>query len=452
MKKWTTTQWIAVSFLAAILAGTILLMMPFCTAAGETTSFTDALFTATSSVCVTGLVTVSTLSHWTAAGQAVILFLIQVGGLGLITVTFMVLILLRRSFSLREEAMVQDVYGQENLSGMRKMVSRIVLGTLAVEAAGAVCYSLVYVPEFGFFSGVGKAVFNSVSAFCNAGMDIVSEDSLAPYVTNPLINVTTICLIVVSGIGFPVWWDLQRVWKEKRKGQTRNYNMWQRLQLHSKLAISVTLILIAGGTVLFLAFEWNNPDTLGGLSAGEKGMAALFQSVTTRTAGFYTISQEALTNASVMLTQLLMLIGGSPMGTAGGMKTTTVAILVLTMISVLRGSRSTEVFGRRLSSESLRTALGVVLAALGVLFTASLILFVTDGFTFEDTLYEVVSAVGTVGLSRGITSALSVPGRLVIIAVMYLGRTGPITVAFLFFTGRHRNINVDLPESRVMIG
>lgn len=453
MKKWTTTQLIAMSFLLTIFIGALLLMLPVSSADGSVTAPIDALFTATTSVCVTGLVTVSTMSHWSAFGQIIIAILIQLGGLGIMTVSMAVLIFMKKQFHLREQVMIQETYSLDSLAGIRQVVVKIVAGTFAVEAVGALCYALVYVPQFGFWDGLGCAVFNAISTFCNAGMDIVSEDSLAPYVANPVINLTTILLIIVSGIGFLVWWDVIRVFREKKTSGIRNYRRFARLRLHSKLAIVTTAILVFGGAVLYLLFEWNNPETLGSLDTGTRLWAALFQSVTTRTAGFYTIHQGALRSSSVLVTLILMFIGGSPMGTAGGVKTTTVAMLVLTVAAVMRGRKCTEMFGRRIASESLRTALCVVMVALGVALTASILLFVTDGFAFEDTLYETVSAVATVGLTRGITPDLSVLGKLIIIVTMYIGRTGPITVAFLFFTGKNGRMDgIDLPESKIMIG
>lgn len=452
-KGWSTTQWIAVSFLATILVGAILLMLPVSSAAGTATSPVDALFTATTSVCVTGLVTVSTASHWSVFGKVVILLLIQLGGFGIITVSMALLLLAGRRFSMRDQIMIQEVYSLDSMAGIRQLVIKIITGTFVVESIGVLGYALVYVPQFGFWKGVACSIFNAVSAFCNAGMDIVSEDSLAPYVTNPIINITTILLIIVSGIGFLVWWDVMRVIREKRSGKIRNYQCFASLKLHSKLAVVTTAILILGGMVLYLLFEWNNPATLGGLDGGHRLMAALFQSVTTRTAGFYTIHQNALTDASALMTLLLMFIGGSPMGTAGGVKTTTIAMLVMTVAAVMKGRKSTEMFGRRIASENLRTALCVVMFALGVALLSSILLFLTDGFAFTDTLFETFSAVATVGLSRGITGDLSLLGKLVIIVTMYIGRIGPITIGVLFFTGRkHHMDGMELPEGKIMIG
>jgi trk system potassium uptake protein TrkH len=363
------------------------------------------------------------------------------------------LIVLKRRFKLRELVVVQEVYNLDSLTGLRRLVGNIVLGTFAVEALGAIGYGMVYIPQFGFWKGLGCAVFNAISTFCNAGMDIVSEDSLAPYVQNPIINITTILMIIVSGIGFTVWWDVGRVIREKKSGNIKNYRMFHRLSLHSKLAISTTAILIVGGTLLYLLFESSNPETLGGLHPASRLMAALFQSVTTRTAGFYTVHQGALTSPSVLITLILMFIGGSPMGTAGGVKTTTVAMLVLTVVSVIKGRKNTEMFGRRVASESLRTALAVVMISMGIVCISSILLFLTDGFAFEDTLYEVVSAVATVGLTRGITADLSVWGKLVIIVTMYIGRIGPITLGFLLFTGKNSHTEgMELPEKKIMIG
>lgn len=451
--KWSTIQWIAASFLVTILVGTLLLMLPMASASGTATAPIDALFTATTSVCVTGLVTVSTASHWSIFGQVVILLLIQLGGFGIITVSMALLLLMGRQLSMRDQIMIQEVYSLDSMAGIRQLVIKIITGTFLVEAVGAVGYALVYVPQFGLGKGIGCAIFNAVSAFCNAGMDIVSEDSLAPYVDNPIINITTILLIIVSGIGFLVWWDVLRVVREKRSGQIKNYKCFSHLRIHSKLAMMTTGILIFGGAMLYLLFEWRNPATLGALDGGDRVMAALFQSVTTRTAGFYTIHQNELTDASVLVTLLLMFIGGSPMGTAGGVKTTTIAMLVLTVVAVMKGRKSTEMFGRRIASESLRTALCVVMFALGVALLSSILLFLTDGFGFVDTLYETFSAVATVGLSRGITGSLSTLGKLVIIVTMYIGRTGPITIGFLFFTGKkHHMDGIELPESKIMIG
>jgi trk system potassium uptake protein TrkH len=265
MKKWTTTQWICYSFLGAILLGAVILMLPISSADGTMTAPVDALFTAATSICVTGLVTVSTASHWSIFGKWVIAILIQLGGLGIMTVSMAVLIVLKRRFKLRELVVVQEVYNLDSLTGLRRLVGNIVLGTFAVEALGAIGYGMVYIPQFGFWKGLGCAVFNAISTFCNAGMDIVSEDSLAPYVQNPIINITTILMIIVSGIGFTVWWDVGRVIREKKSGNIKNYRMFHRLSLHSKLAISTTAILIVGGTLLYLLFESSNPETLGGL-------------------------------------------------------------------------------------------------------------------------------------------------------------------------------------------
>lgn len=453
MKRWTTTQWICYSFLGTILVGALLLMLPFASADGTMTSPIDALFTATTSVCVTGLVTVSTMSHWSVFGKWIIAILIQLGGLGIMTVSMMMLIILHRQFKLREMILVQEVYNLDSLTGLRAVIRNIVLGTITVELIGAVFYAIVYIPIYGFWRGIGAALFNGISTFCNAGMDIVTEDSLAPFVTNPIINVTTILMIIVSGIGFTVWWDIARVIREKKSGQIKNYSMFRNLSLHSKLAITTTAILIFGGMILFYLFEFRNPETLGGMKFTDQLMAALFQSVTTRTAGFYTIHQGALTSPSVLVSLVLMFIGGSPMGTAGGVKTTTVAMLVLTVVAVMKGRKSTEMFDRRVASESLRTALSVVLVAFGIALISSTLLFLTDGFAFDDTLYEVISAVATVGLSRGITADLSLLGKLVIIVTMYIGRIGPITLVFLFFTGKHgRPEGIELPEKKIMIG
>ena len=452
-KGFSSAQVIAGGFLAAILAGAVLLCLPVSSSEGTCTDFVDALFTAATSVCVTGLVTVNTAAHWSLFGKAVILFLIQLGGLGVVTVMTVFLVAAGQRITLRERLMIQESYNTDSLDGLVKMIMRVLQGTLLLEAAGAVAYAFVFVPAYGAWKGAAYAVFHAVSAFCNAGIDLVGDSSLAPYLTNPLMNITTCILIITGGIGYVVWWDILRVFKGRRQGQIPRGQRFRRLQLHSKLAIAMTLALIFGGTALFFLLERKNPATFGTLSLPEQVMAAFFQSVTTRTAGFCTVDQGALTGGSAFITMLLMLIGGSPAGTAGGMKTTTVGMLALVVWASVRKKEDVEVFGRRINESSIRTGLTVFLLAQFIAGMGILLLLATQDMEFADVAFEVCSALGTAGLTRGITSDFNVFGKLVVTALMYIGRIGPITLVVAFLNkNNEKNGKLRLPQRRVLVG
>lgn len=445
LHKLSSAQIITLGFAGVILLGGVVLWLPVCAAPGEQTSFIDALFTAATSVCVTGLVTVTTAAHWSMVGKCVIMLLIQLGGLGVIAVGMSVFLLAGQRLTLKGRKLIQETYNLDTLSGMADVIKKIIACTLGAEALGAVCYAFAFVPVFGWEKGIIQSVFTSVSAFCNAGIDILGEESLAPYVTDPLVNVVTMGLIIAGGLGFLVWWDLYRVAKD-RSG-------WKRLKIHSKLAVTVTALLVLGGGALFLVFEYNNPETLRGLSLWEKIQAAMFQSVTTRTAGFLTIDQSCFTDASMVLTLFLMFTGGSPMGTAGGVKTTTLAILVLTVAAYLKGKGDTEVFNRKIKEQNIRTAIVVTMLGFTVLLVSGMALSMTMDASFIDVIFETVSALGTAGLSRGITGDLSLIGKIIIILDMYLGRIGPITLATaIVMRARNANQNVHLAEENILIG
>jgi trk system potassium uptake protein TrkH len=302
--------------------------------------------------------------------------------------------------------------------------------------------------------GLAQAVFTAVSAFCNAGVDLLGENSLAPYVNHVLVNLTTMCLIIVSGLGFVVWWDIWDKIKKAAKRQMPVRRIFRTLKVQSKLVLTTTAVLVLGGTVLIFLFEYSNPETLGSLSLGNKIMAAAFQSVTTRTAGFFTIDQAKFGNASVMLCLFLMFIGGSPMGTAGGMKTTTIAVTMLTVAASLRGKKDVEVFHRKIKISYIRSAVVVVCMGFMTFMVMSFLLAaVMPQAPFEDILYEVMSAVATVGLSRGLTSVLPAAGKWIIIVTMYLGRIGPLTLGTAVVVhARRRMENTSLAEEDIMIG
>lgn len=331
----STTQIILITFLVTILIGSLLLALPVSSASGKAVPYIDALFTATSATCVTGLVTLPTVSTWSFFGQVVILILIQIGGLGIITIMSGLMILLNRKMGISDRLLIQDAFNLNSMSGLTKFVKNVLLGTLIIEGIGAVFYMLVFVPEFGA-KGIWISVFNSVSAFCNAGLDVIAENSLCNYATNPIINITTSLLIILGGLGYIVWWDVIRVIKTR---SNKNRKIFRHLTLHSKIAITVTAGLIIIGAILIFIFEYENPLTIGNMSLFDKIQASFFQSVTTRTAGFASIPQENLTNASAIVSIILMLIGGSPVGTAGGMKTVTIAVLVSSALATIRNKK-----------------------------------------------------------------------------------------------------------------
>lgn len=450
-KKFTTTQMIAYGFLAAILLGSVLLTLPISSRDGNATHYVDALFTSTTSICVTGLTTVTTIEHWNWFGQLVILLLIQFGGLGVITFTTSILLILHKRITLKERILIQDAYNLNTLGGLVKLTIKIIKGTLLVEGIGAIFFAFKFVPEFGFILGLWKSVFHSVSAFCNAGIDLIGPDSFSPYVGSPIINLTTMCLIVAGGIGFPVWWDLLKVIKKAIKDKLNVRQAFKKLELHSKLAITMTFVLITGGAIILLLLEYNNSKTIGNLPFGQKVMASFFQSITTRTAGYFTISQQDLRNPSAFLCILLMFVGGSPSGTAGGIKTVTLMVIIFTTISVIRGKHDVEVFNRKITSEYYRKALAITCFSSFILVFSTIMLSIFENVNFIDILYETTSAIGTVGLTRGLTPNLSIMGKIVIIITMYLGRIGPITLA-LMFTQKIKGKERSLPEEQILVG
>ncbi len=444
----TTTQMILLSFLTAILVGSLLLWLPFASATGESVSYIDALFTATTSVCVTGLVTVSTASAWSVFGQIVILILIQIGGLGIITIVSGIMISLHKRMGLENRLLLQDAFNLNSLSGIVRFIKKVLIGTFAVEGAGALLYMTVFVPEFGL-RGIWISVFNAVSAFCNAGMDIIGEDSLCAYAVHPMINVTTSMLIILGGIGYIVWWDVIRVGKNFKKQKLKCFSG---LTLHSKIALASTGIFLAVGAALFFLFEYNNPQTIGEFSLFGKLQAAFFQSVTTRTAGFATVPQQNLTDASAIVSLFLMFVGGSPVGTAGGVKTVTIAILVFSAFATIRNREDVELFRRRISKQAIGKAVAVVSMSFLIAFTATVLLSAVSGAPALDVMYETFSATATVGLSRNLTSTLSLLGKLIIIVTMYLGRVGPISMVIAFHTKKKKQNIIKNPMEDISVG
>lgn len=453
-KELTTTQMIAYGFLLAIITGSLLLTLPIASQDRQMTPYIDALFTATSSICVTGLTTVTTVDHWSLFGQVVILCLIQFGGLGVVTFITSIMLVLHKRISLKDRLLIQDAFNLNTLGGLVKLTKKVIKGTFIVEGIGALFYSFRFIPDYGFTSGVWKSVFHSISAFCNAGIDLVAGDSFSRYVDSPIISITTMCLIVAGGIGYPVWWDIIRVIHKKIDEKLSIRKALKKLELHSKIAIAMTLILIIGGAGLVLLLEFNNKGTLGNLPLGQKVMASFFQSVTTRTAGFFTISQADLRTPTAFLSILLMFIGGSPSGTAGGIKTVTLVVIICTTISVIRGKDDTEIFERRILIGYARKALAITCFSTMVLFSSTMLLSIVENAPFLDILFETTSAIATVGLTRNLTPNLSLYGKMIIITTMYLGRIGPITLALMFNPkkGKGKGKGWSFPEEDIMVG
>ena len=446
--KLSTTHIILFSFLIAVLVGAVLLSLPISSATGEWTPFVDALFTSTTATCVTGLVVVPTFSAWSTFGHIIILFLIQIGGLGVITVVSLLAMMFHKKMGLSDRLLLQDAFNLNTLSGLSRFVKKVVLGTFLVEGIGALLYMTVFVPEFGL-KGIWISVFTAISAFCNAGIDIIAPDSLAGYVHNPIINLTTCLLIFFSGIGYIVWWDVIRVLKLRKK---RKIKVLKALTLHSKIALTTTLVLIFGGALCIFLFEYNNPQTMKDFTLYQKIQASFFQSVTTRTAGFFTVPQENLSNGSALVSVLLMFIGGSPVGTAGGIKTVTVAVVVAAAIAAIKNKKDVTMFNRTLSKEAISKAVAVICTSFFIMLMSTLLLSAVTDASFLDILYETVSATATVGLTRNLTGSLNTIGKIIIIATMYFGRVGPISLAIALNLKKQNPNIIKNPVEDISVG
>ena len=440
-------------FLVALLVGTILLMLPVSSASGNGTDFITALFTATTSLCVTGLVVVPTYAYWSIFGKVIILILIQLGGLGIISFTIGFLIIIGKKISLKERKMIQESYNLDSAQGVLKILRKIFGITLKIEGIGAILYSIQFIPEYGIVKGICYSVFHSVSAFCNAGIDIIGNDSLVKYHGNVLVNFTTVMLIICGGIGFIVWLDIGGIISEIRNKKLSPNKFIERMKLHTKLVLITTAILVGGGFLFILLFEYNNPDTLGNMTFGNKCLAALFEAVTLRTAGFITVPQAGFRDGTFMIMCGLMIVGGSPFGTAGGIKTTTLALIFLLTWSTIKGKEDIEVCRRRINKQNVRSAVAIGTIVLSILAVAIMALSFTEDAPLKVITFEAVSALGTVGLSMDFTASLTAIGKLIIIVLMFFGRVGPITIA-MAMAGRARKDRkiTNYPEKRLMIG
>ena len=438
---------IMLSFLIAIALGSLLLSLPISTASGHPTPYIDALFTATTSVCVTGLVTLPTYCTWSIFGQIVILVMIQIGGLGIITILTGILISFRRRLGLKDRILIQDAFNLNSLSGIVRFIKKVLAGTFIVEGAGALMYMTVFIPEYGL-RGIWISVFNAVSAFCNAGIDIMSDNSLCPYALNPMVNITTTLMVILGGIGYVVWWDVIRV---SRNFPSRKFKCFSSLSLHSKIALASTAVLLIVGTAGCLVFEYHSPLTIGDMSFFDKLQVSFFQSMTTRTAGFASVPQQNLTNTSAVFSLFLMFIGGSPVGTAGGVKTVTIAVLIFSATAAIKNKEELSLFKRTISKQAISKAVAVVTVSFMIMFISTILLSAVTNASTIDIAYETVSATATVGLTRDLTPKLNIWGKIIIICTMYLGRIGPISLLIAFNTKKKKNIIRD-PEEKIHIG
>ena len=437
-KHMTSFQLIIMGFAGVILLGTVLLMLPFSSAEKVITPFHEALFTATSAVCVTGLVVKDTGSYWSLAGQTIILALIQIGGLGVVTVAASVSLLSGKKISLMQRSTMQDAISAPKVGGIVRLTRFILRGTFLIEAAGTVLLLPVFMGDYGK-KGIWMSVFHSISAFCNAGFDILGTDSsmfpsLTRYSGKILINLVIMLLIITGGIGFLTWDDIY----------TNKLN-FKRYRMQSKIILMTTACLILFPTVFFYICDLTK------LPMEKRLLAAAFQSVTTRTAGFNTINISEMSEASKAVMILLMLIGGSPGSTAGGMKTTTFSVLILNAIATFRSQENAGAFGRRLEYHVIKNAATIAMLYFALFFGGGIAISVYEGLPLLNCLYEAASAVGTVGLTLGITPELHVFSQVVLIILMYLGRVGGLTLIYAVFSGRNKG-NAKLPLEKITVG
>lgn len=440
-----TATVMALGFLAIIALGTILLTLPISSAEGKLTSPLTALFTAVSATCVTGLVVVETGLYWSLFGKIVIITLIQIGGLGFMTMAVLLSIIIRRRLSPRDRVLVAASYGITDFGGINVLVKRILLGTLCIEGAGALLLSIRFIPEFGFPKGLGYGVFHSISAFCNAGFDILGNgNSMGAYAKDPLVSITLMLLVLLGGIGFPVWNEF--IGHKKR----------QKFSVYTKFVLILSAIYVVGGALVVALLEWNNPATLGEMGFGAKVLNSFFQSVTWRTAGFTAVDNSALNEGTKLFGLFWMFSGGASASTAGGVKIATIGVIMLAAYSVAVGKSEINFMRRRIPLEAMMRALSLVVIQLILTVVATIICTVAcGGMDVEgiDILYEIVSAGATVGLTAGLTPMLPASALVVIIFMMYFGRVGILTVTFsLLGKSGGGSSSISYPDANILIG
>lgn len=440
-KKLSEVQILAIGFIVVILIGGTILSLPMSSVTGEATNFLDSVFTATSATCVTGLVVVDTGTHWNIFGQTVIMILIEIGGLGFMSFATFITVLMGRKITLKSRLLMQEAMNTFGIQGVVKMMLKVMQFAFAIQFVGVLFLSTQFIPEYGLSKGLFYSLFHSVSTFCNAGFDIFGDfASYTIYYNNPVILLTVSSLIAIGGLGFTVILELYNFRRDKK------------LSLHSKVVLYITGILIIGGALCFFIMEYNNPGTMQAMSLRDKMVNSIVASITPRTAGINSISTTDMTTSGKFLTVILMFIGGSPGSTAGGVKTSTIGIVLGGIICVIRGHEDVELFKKRIPKDLVYKAMAIIGIAMCLVCVVTMFLTVTEpGQDFLALLYETTSAFGTVGLTLGVTPTLSDPGKMIIITLMYLGRVGPLTVA-LALLSRKSAVNIKYPEGKVLIG
>ena len=455
-QQFTPTRTILFSFIGVVLLGTLLLSLPFSTKTNI--SILDNLFTATSATCVTGLVTINVVDSYTLFGQFVILILMQIGGLGFITLFLFFVTTISSKLSLKNKNLLSESLSLQSNFQMTSLLRHILGFTFLFEGIGAIILSLRFMKDYPFMKAIFMGIFTSVSAFCNAGFDIVGGNSLAPYVTDFTVNIVVMLLIILGGIGFTVWMEIGHVIKYCFiKKEITLAKARRQMKMHTKLVVSFTAILLLSGMFFTLLFEWNNPETIGNFSFFEKILCAMFTSTTLRTAGFSTVNFAGLRPSLQFIMLLYMLIGGSPGGTAGGIKTTTIAVLSLAAIAYLRGSAHIRLHRKELKVDTIRKVIAILSASMSLLFVAIVVLLATETqLTTMEIMFEVVSAFATVGLSLNVTSRLTTIGKIVIIILMYTGRVGVLTIGIGLMDkishSSHAENEVTYPHEDILIG
>lgn len=439
-------QLIALGFALLILVGTIILCLPISSSSGRFTSPIDAAFTAVSASCVTGLITVDTATHWNTFGQIVILVMIQIGGIGFMTTAVLLSLIFKKAMTPKDRMLVANSYNLNSYDSISELVKRIIVGTLSIEGAGAALLAIRFIPDFGVAEGIYKSIFHSVSAFCNAGFDIIGTEpditSLSHYATDPLVNITLALLIILGGIGFLVWSDIINFASQKRK-----------LSVYSRFVIIVTLLLLVSSTLLTAIMEWNNPATIGEFSPPQKILSSFFLATSWRTAGFSMVENGLLNESTQYLGMLLMFIGGASGSTAGGVKVATFGIVIFAVWCVAVGKKKTVMFGRTVSDNAFVRATAVIVVQIIAALLGVILLNVFNDFSMTDILYEVISAVSTVGLTLGITPALSALSKLVIMLLMYFGRVGILTVTYAVMKSQSsKEEHISYPDANMLIG
>lgn len=442
IKKLTQTQLIVISFICVILVGSALLCLPISTRSDTPVSYIDALFTATSATCVTGLIVADTYTNWTLFGQIVIITMIQIGGLGFMTMVSMFSVFSKKQIGLAERNLLMQSAGTVRTSGVKALVRRVFLGTAVFEGLGALLLSIRFIPQFGVLKGIYYSVFHSISAFCNAGFDLMGTkeafSSFTSYTEDILVNLTLIALIVIGGIGFFVWNDI-----------SKNKLSFKQYELHTKIVLVTSAVLIFGGSLLFYVFE--KDASLSGMNACEKILASIFGSVSPRTAGFNTVDLSVLSDSGSMLTNLLMLIGGSPGSTAGGIKTTTVAVLFLSLIAAAKKEKDITVFKRSIDNTAVTQAASIIFFYLVTLLFAVMALCALEPFGLKEIIFEATSAIATVGATMGITAKLSVISKIIIVFLMFFGRVGGMSF-ILMLSERKVYLPLKRPMEKILVG